>query len=41
MSEGVAPEDCKGILGYEAEPYGDGLLAYYYDNEFFIGAPFK
>jgi len=33
------PENCEGMLGYEEEPYGDGILGYYYDNEDFLGEP--
>jgi len=35
------PENCEGVLGYEEEPYGDGLKGFYYDNEDFIGSPKK
>lgn len=27
--------DCTGMLGYEAAGSGNGLKAYYYDNEIF------
>jgi hypothetical protein len=33
------PENCEGVLGYEEEPYGDGLKGFYFDNEDFIGSP--
>jgi len=29
--------DCTGILGYESEGQGDGLVGFYYDNENFEG----
>jgi len=29
------PENCEGILGYEQEPYGDGIKGYYFNNEAF------
>jgi len=29
--------DCTGILGYESEGTGDGLVGFYYDNENFEG----
>ena len=31
------PNNCEGLLGYEAEGPGDGLLAKYFDNEDFLG----
>jgi len=33
------PENCEGLLGYEEEASGDGLMGYYYDNEDFQGEP--
>ena len=34
---GKDPNNCEGMLGYENEGPGDGVLATYYDNEDFIG----
>lgn len=31
------PSNCEGLLGYEAEGPGDGLLGKYYNNEDFLG----
>jgi len=28
-------ENCDGLLGYENEPIGTGLIGYYFDNENF------
>ena len=33
------PLNCDGMLGYENESPGDGISAFYYDNEDFIGDP--
>lgn len=33
------PYNCDGMLGYENESPGDGINAFYYDNEDFIGEP--
>lgn len=33
------PENCEGILGYEEEALGDGVVGNYFDNEDFLGAP--
>jgi len=32
-------ENCDGMLGYETDPKGDGLIGYYFDNEMFMGEP--
>jgi hypothetical protein len=32
-------ENCDGMLGYETDPKGDGLIGYYFDNEMFQGEP--
>jgi len=32
-AEGTA--NCDGLLGYETDPKGDGLVGYYFDNEDF------
>lgn len=31
--------NCEGMLAYEQENEGDGLLAEYYNNEDFVGNP--
>jgi len=33
------PENCEGMLGYETESLGGGIVGYYYDNENFGGSP--
>ena len=35
------PNNCNGLLGYEAEGSGDGLIGKYYNNEDFIGKFFE
>ena len=30
-------ENCEGLLGYEDDATGDGMVAFYYDNESFDG----
>jgi len=38
---GENPKYCNGMLGYEEDIVGQGITAYYYDNEQMVGTPFE
>jgi len=35
------PENCEGVLGYEEDAPGDGIIGEFYDNEDFEGVAVK